>query len=101
MCVYVREYGVCMYVCTCLQHNSDRHPRKVPVGTHQEDDIGMLVESSGHADPLALTTRQVDALSPKGGHLDSTDLQEGFSLLLLDILVPPPHCLLPLQSEET
>lgn len=56
-----------MYVCTCLQHNSDRHPRKVPVGTHQEDDIGMLVESSGHADPLALTTRQVDALSPKGG----------------------------------
>lgn len=30
----------------------------------------MLVEGSGHADSLALTTRQVDALSPKGrkGH---------------------------------
>lgn len=34
--------------------------------THQEDDIGMLVEGSGHTDSLALTTRQVDALLPKG-----------------------------------
>lgn len=33
--------------------------------THQEDNIGVLVEGSGHTDSLTLTTRQVDALSPK------------------------------------
>lgn len=34
-------------------------------GTHQEDNIGVLVEGSGHTDSLPLTTRQVDTLSPK------------------------------------
>lgn len=29
---------------------------------HQEDDVGVLVESSGHADSLSLTAAQVDAL---------------------------------------
>jgi len=29
---------------------------------HQEDDVGVLVERSGHADPLPLAATQVDAL---------------------------------------
>lgn len=35
-------------------------------GAHQEDDVGVLVESSGHADPLSLSSTQVDALSHSG-----------------------------------
>lgn len=33
--------------------------------THQEDDVGVLVESSGHADSLPLTSAQVNALKDK------------------------------------
>lgn len=45
----------------------------------------MLIEGSGYADSLALTTRQVDALSPKEkkGH-DLIALQESLSSHLLD-----------------
>lgn len=32
------------------------------VSAHQEDDVGVLVKSSGHTDPLPLTSAQVDAL---------------------------------------
>lgn len=35
------------------------------VGAHQEDDVGVLVKGSGHADPLPLTSAQVDALHPQ------------------------------------
>lgn len=30
---------------------------------HQEDNVGVLVESSGHTDSLSLTSAQVDALN--------------------------------------
>ena len=30
---------------------------------HQEDNVGVLVESPGHTDPLPLTPTQVDALN--------------------------------------
>ena len=30
--------------------------------SHQEDDVGVLIESSGHADPLPLAPAQVNPL---------------------------------------
>lgn len=42
-------------------------------GAHQEDDVGVLVESSGHADPLSLPSTQVDALS----HSSTITLKHG------------------------
>lgn len=72
--------------------------RKGPKGvagwyTHQEDDMGELVEGSGHADSLALTTRQVDALSPKGSSRSSPYCPSGEN-------VPAPTWLLALWEQR-
>lgn len=39
--------------------------RHTGVWTHQKDDVGVLVQSSGHTDPLPLTSTQIDALKHK------------------------------------
>ena len=59
----------------------------------------MLVEGSGHADSLALTTGQIDALPPKGRKGQArTALQQRLSRPLLDVSslasftsLRPPH----------
>lgn len=80
---------VCVGLSICVGNEPRWQPTRGPQGgtsccTHQEDDVSVLVEGSGHADALALTTGQVDALPPKGrkGHA-LTALQERLSWPLL------------------
>ena len=80
-----------MMVCVsvCLNQGAARQLdlKEVADGcTHQEDDVGVLVEGSGHADSLALTARQVDALPPKGRKGQArTALQQRLSRPFLDV----------------
>lgn len=51
----------------------------VCVKTHQEDDVGLLVQGSGHTDSLLLSTGQDDALRQRTGSRVKETLLKGFA----------------------
>ena len=53
----------------CSKSNyKERSKQEIMLLTDQEDQVGVLVQSSGHTDPLSLPSTQVDALEHTHTH---------------------------------